>query len=220
MRSEILRTAVLVWFPGVALLAGAVIFSGLTGASMRTLLQDATTVLEAPFYVGALSLLGIILWTAGAAVCLFTASRLRATTSAAWRTFLLVSGIFTSLLLVDDAFLLHDEILPVHAGISGELYGLFYVAAMVAYLVTFRQAIALSNYVLLFVALVLFAISSATDLASSRLSEVIESRLVVLAEDGTKLLGIGTWLAYFVSVAGSALARPGAVHAAGLKRGP
>ena len=110
------------------------------------------------------------------------------------------------MLLVDDAFLLHDEILPRYAGFSGELYGIAYVIAMTVYLVTMRSVLARTNYLLLGAALVLFAFSAAADLASSRLAEMLPSPSVVILEEGSKLIGIATWLAYFVSTGRAALA--------------
>lgn len=206
MGRELRVTLLAVWLPGIVLLAVAYLASVSSDVTMRALTQDATTVLGAPFYVGSVSLVGVILWAATAATCLFVAAIPGG--SHDLRRLLLVSGILTLVLLADDAFLLHDEILPRYAGISGELYGIAYIMAMVVYLVAMRQLLPRTNYLLLGAALVLFAVSAAADLGSSLLATLLPSPIGLLLEDGTKLLAIGGWLAYFVSVGRAALESP------------
>ena len=207
MGRELRMTLLAVWLPGAALLAVAYVASVTSDVTMRELTQDATTVLEAPFYIGSVSLVGVILWAAAAATCLFVAAS-PGGGSSDLRRLLLVSGILTLVLLADDAFLLHDEILPRYAGISGELYGIAYIVAMLVYLVAMRAVIPRTNYLLLGATLALFAVSAAADLGSSVLATLLPSPLGLLLEDGTKLLAIGGWLAYFVSVGRAALQPP------------
>ncbi|HEY7464764.1 MAG TPA: hypothetical protein VH987_10090 [Candidatus Limnocylindria bacterium] len=197
------QVALAVWLPGVALLAITTIVSFASNVTVRELTQDATTVLEAPFYIGSISLLGVILWSAAVAVCLFGAFAPGEPDEL--RRLLLVSGIFTAVLLFDDAFLLHDEILPRYAGISGELYGVAYLVAMVVYLYALWRPIQRTDRAVLFAALALFAVSAAADLGSSVLAEALPSPLGLLLEDGAKLLAIETWLAYFVMVSRAVL---------------
>ncbi|MGH2381895.1 MAG: hypothetical protein ACRDG7_11840 [Candidatus Limnocylindria bacterium] len=204
-RSEIVVTALAIWTPLLVVLGAALLVTSTTEVTVRQLTQDPTTVLDGPFYVGALSNLGNVLWAAAATVCLLTALALRSLIDAGWRRFMFVSGLFTAVLLLDDLFLVHDEILPRYAGISGELYGIAYVVGMLAYLGGFRHRIAQTNWPILLAALVCFGISTVVDLGSSRLSEMAAPSIVILVEDGTKLLGIGTWLAYFVSVSRQAI---------------
>lgn len=193
-------TALAVWGPLIVVLAAALVVTMVTEVSVRQLTQDPTTVLGAPFYIGLLSNLGNVLWASAAAICLLPPLALRSIIASEWTRFLLASGLFTAVLLVDDIMLVHDEILPRYAGISGELYGILYVVAMLGYLVAFRRALMRTNYVLLAAALTCFGVSTLVDLGSSRLSEIIASSIVIFVEDGAKFLGIGTWLAYFVSV--------------------
>lgn len=204
MARELRYTLLAVWIPGFVLVAAAVIVSVTSDINARQLFQDANTVAGVPFYIGSLSMLGVILWAMTAAICLFVAPR-PAEGDPDLRRLLLVSGIFTLVLMADDAFLFHDDILPRYAGISGDLYGVAYVVAMAVYLLALRSVLARTNYLLLGVALVLFGISAVTDVGSSRLHEFVPAAIVEIVEDGTKLVGIGTWLAYFVSVGRAAL---------------
>jgi hypothetical protein len=211
MRRGLGAVALAVWLPGLALLTMATMVSFASNVNLRELTQDPTTVLEAPFYIGSLSMVGVILWSAAVAVCLFGAFAPRIPGDL--RRLLLVSGIFTAVLLADDAFLLHDEILPRYAGISGELYGIAYLAATVVYLVALRRTIQRTDAAVLGAALALFALSAGADIGSSVLAEALPSPLGLLLEDGAKLLAIGTWLAYFVLVSRSALAETPAPRA-------
>lgn len=206
VRSEIILTAIVIWVPLLMVLGAALLLTSTTAVTMRHLTQDPTTVLEGPFYIGALSNLGNVLWTSAATVCLLSALALPSLIDNGWRRYLLVSGVFTVVLLVDDLLLVHDEILPRYAGISGELYGVSYVVGMLAFLVGFRRRIAQTNWPLLAAALACFGVSTVVDLGSSPLGEIMAPSFVILVEDGTKILGIGTWLAYFVSVSRQALA--------------
>lgn len=198
-RLELARTTLGVWLPLLAVVAVVIGLSAATDITPRMLMQDTTTVLDAPFYIGSVSLLGLLLWSAATAVCLFVGLAL--VQEGEWRRLLVWAGLLSALLAFDDAFLFHDEVVPIHAGIPGELVGIAYVVGTLALVVRFRSVIARSNWVLLAVALGLFGVSAAIDVLSSRLSEVVPSGAVTLAEDGPKLLGIGTWLAYFVSAA-------------------
>lgn len=205
--AELRTTAWAVWVPLIVVLVGAVVVTATTKVTMRELTQDPTTVLDAPFYIGYVSNLGNVLWAAVVGVCAFAAITVIGV-GLEWRRFLLWSGVFSAVLLADDLFLLHDEILPRYAGISGELYGISYVVGMAAYLFVFRDRILRTNYPLLLAALVLFGISVVVDLGSKPLANILPTNLVILAEDGSKLLGVGTWLAYFVSVGQRALRSP------------
>jgi hypothetical protein len=203
-RAEFFRMLLAGWLPGLLLIGAAVIISISSDVTLRMLMQDTTTVLLAPFYIGGLSLLGIILWSICVAICLFAA--LATSIDAEWRRFLLAAGVLSAVLLFDDAYLLHDEILPIHLGIPGELFGVLYLVAIVALVIRFRALIATSNYLIFGAALVLFSAAAAIDVASTVLSEMVPSNAVVLGEDGTKLLGIVAWLAYFASAGRQALA--------------
>ncbi len=200
MTAEVRRALVAVWLPAILLVGAAVAFALTSDTTLRTLMQDATTVLEAPFYVGSLSLAGVIGWAAAAGISLFAALIASGARPVPRRSFLLASGILTSVLLVDDAFLVHDEIVPLYIGVSGELVGVVYVLATLVILYTFRGVVRDTNYVLLGASLLLLGVSAAVDIASGSLATMVPTNLIALGEDGTKLVGIWTWTAYLTSV--------------------
>jgi hypothetical protein len=204
-RAEINATFLWVWLPGLLLLGLALWLALTSDITLRLLMQDATTVLGAPFYIGSLSMAGIIGWSLAVGVSIFTAIASTGHAPRPWRSFLLAMGGLTALLLVDDAYLLHDEIVPQYVGISGELVGVAYVILTVVILYRFRDVVRRSNYILLGAALALLGVSAAVDVGSSALANVLAGNAIFLAEDGTKLIGTWTWLAYLASVSLQAL---------------
>lgn len=193
------------WLPVLLLYSFAILLTTTSTVTIRQLAQDLNTVLDVPFYFGFISTTANLLWAVAATVCLFTPLLLSRWVPKPWRDFLLFSGLFTLLLLFDDAFLLHDDILPNYVGVSGEIYGVIYVLLILLYLYRFRRQILRSNYLLLGLALVCFGVSAAVDLAYDPLRDLLPQRLVLGVEDGAKMLGIATWLAYFVHLTSTLL---------------
>ena len=208
IRAEIGATLLWVWLPGLLLLGLALWVALASEITLRLLMQDATTVLGAPFYIGSLSMAGIIGWSLAVGVSIFTAIASTGHAPRPWRSFLLAMGGLTALLLVDDAYLLHDEIVPQYVGVRGELVGIAYVILTVFILYRFRNVVRQSNYILLGAALTLLGVSAAVDVGSSALSDVLAGNAIFLGEDGTKLIGTWTWLAYLASVSRQALRNP------------
>ena len=105
-------------------------------------------------------------------------------------------------LLLDDLFLLHDEVLPDHFYLPQRLVYGFYGAFALGYLIRFAKTIATSDYLLLGFAFVFFGFSMIID--TLPYDEYYFDFIAVgfrgrhLMEDGAKLLGIVSWSAYFV----------------------
>ncbi|HEX2095166.1 MAG TPA: hypothetical protein VHG28_22400 [Longimicrobiaceae bacterium] len=98
-------------------------------------------------------------------------------------------------------FFLHEEVLPNRVGIPEKVVPGVYGSLALLYLFHFRDAILRAEPALLALALGCFAVSV---LADARFA--VATRETLLLEDGAKLLGIATWLAYFTRV-GSAVVR-------------
>jgi cellulose synthase/poly-beta-1,6-N-acetylglucosamine synthase-like glycosyltransferase len=157
------------------------------GTDYGNLTRDPVVVAEVPIWTGFISQIGILLWAAAATVCLFCSTVLTGTPeSSRNRLFFLASGALTLLLGLDDAFLLHEEVFP-RLGVSEHAVYATYVGAVMFYLVAFRSLIMDSEFLLLGIALLGFALSVLSDLIAGPF----------LFEDGVKLLGIVTWLMYF-----------------------
>ncbi len=162
------------------------------GIPIGNLVRDPTAVAGESIYVGFLSQAGIFMWAGAAAVCFLGALVLSSDEPNVneTRRFLLVSGLFSLMLGLDDVFLLHEAFFP-HIGIP-ELavfaaYGIF--AAY--YLVRFHRMIFRAEFLLLGMALGFFAVSVLLDLLDPTFLDPY------FWEDGGKVVGIVAWQAYY-----------------------
>jgi len=207
-RGELRRTPWLVWV-GLGLLlltlAGAWAVTTRSAVSLDDLLRDPSATARLPWYTGAFSIVGVMVWTACAAICLFgyLATRGAAARGAQRRRgrFLLLAGGLTALLALDDALVLHEELVPrllhLHPFV---LFGI-YAGAVLLLVVRFRRVLARSNWLLLGMALACFAVSLAADLLDPRLSHAIGGDRQTLLEDAAKLCGVVLWTGYLVQFA-------------------
>jgi hypothetical protein len=177
----------------LGVLALAVLTSVRTSVPIAIFLRDPSVTLGGDPLTGALSSLGVLVWCVAAGICFFTRAILpRAQGHDAMRPFLFWSGLITSVLLLDDFFLLHDALLPRYLGLSEKVVFLGYGIVTAWYLLRFRRIVLGFGYTVLFVALVCFALSILIDAFASRWP----SPWRILFEDGFKLLGIVSWSAY------------------------
>lgn len=110
--------------------------------------------------------------------------------------FLLYSGSLTTLLTLDDFFLLHDNLMPEYLGISGKLLGVGYGCLILLGTLRHHKSIRNTDYIVLLSALGFFGLSILVDSLQYLVEGVIGSWRVLL-EDGFKLLGIAGWLGYY-----------------------
>jgi len=163
------------------------------------LTRDPADIFNTSFYIGFLSTAAIFLWAATAAVSLFAGLILpNYTVTPGQKAFLLTSGLLTMFLGADDAFLIHDKILP-RIGVPETVTFAVYLLLVLLYMVRFRSLIFKTNYVLLGLSGIFFATSILVDV----LQPGVQS--LYLLEDAAKLAGILCWLAYFLRVAASAV---------------
>jgi hypothetical protein len=173
-----------------------------TRIPIRHLTRDPLAIVGEPFYFGAISNLGNLLWCSTVAVCFFSFALLRKLANCRkirhLQQFLFFSACVTFILLLDDLFLIHEEVFPNYLNISEDLLVFGYGAIFVLYLVKFRKIILKTDFLLLIVALGFFGISVSLDLFIP--GDWLNWERELVLEDGSKLLGIMSWLAYFSRV--------------------
>jgi hypothetical protein len=148
--------------------------------------------MSTPFYLGFFSYIGILFWCAAAVICFYTRAILPETTeNSRLRSFMLYSGLVTSLLMFDDLFLLHELVLPEIFLLPEEVVYLLYLNILLVYAVLFRAEIQKSEYIVLVIAAGMIGASQFVDSIPMPLPE--DSFL----EDAVKLFGIVTWFTYF-----------------------
>lgn len=169
------------------------------GIPFAQLTRDPIAIVRAPLYTGFLSQIGILFWSASAAVCIFSAKVLpRYPGSLEIKRFLFVSGLLTLVLDLDDVFLLHEEFFP-HLGVPQKVIYIGYAGVVFFYLIRFYPIILKTEYVLLGMAFLFFGLSVTLDAFNPQDIDLH------LFEDGAKLVGIVSWLAYFFCTGASAV---------------
>lgn len=173
--------------------------------SIASLTRDPAAIADFPLYFGALSHVGVLMWTMSASICLFSAKLLGLWQGGVESTrFLQAFGWLSFLMGLDDLFLLHERVFPVAFRGSQTAVLISYAIMMTALLGRFRKVIVRNQPLFFAASLFLFSLSILIDLVpfevtNSILSMVFQSKfdgVRYLLEDGLKLLGIFVWLAY------------------------
>jgi hypothetical protein len=163
--------------------------------------HDPLAVAKEPFYVGALSNFGVLVWWTAAITCLVAAVVLRDSHRGVTAP-LGAAGLLAAALTADDLFMVHDVILPDKLGVPEPLTYAVYGAAGLAFAVAFRTFLLNTRWLVLALVVLFFACSIGID---ELVSDTREEQLAGV-EDVFKLFGIVTWAAYWVPIALDALA--------------
>ena len=160
-------------------------------APIEYIMRDPASISGSPVYYGALSNLGVLLWSASAAVCLLGALTVKIL-SDRWdiTAFFTMFGGLSAFLCLDDLFQFHELLLPGNFGVPEEVLFVLYAVTLVSLLVRFRKIIFRTQPLLLAISLLLFALSVITDILP------IPTNLML--EDGAKFIAIFAWFAYFL----------------------
>jgi hypothetical protein len=155
--------------------------------------KDPTQIMGAPFYVGLFSNVGILLWCGSVIICFFARSLMPATEKEkTMRLFLLFSGFVTMLLMLDDLFLLHEEVFPTYFGIPEKGVFVIYSNILLLYAIIFRETILKTEYLLLGFGFFLVGASTFVKRIPMPIPED------TFLEDAVKLFGIICWFTYFL----------------------
>jgi hypothetical protein len=188
---HLLRFVAATWTAVGAVLIAVAVASVVLDRSTGDFTRDAVNVLETSVYVGAVSTLGAIVWAIAATACLLAAVLVRDET----RRVFVWGGILTAMLLVDDAFLLHEAYAQ-ETGNSEKHVLVLHPIAMAVYVVRFRWFLRRHGLLVLPLALTWFGLSAVLDISEPG---------PFLLEDGAKLFGIVTWALFFLWAAGREL---------------
>lgn len=171
--------------------------------NLSYLTRDIAAIAGLPFYAGLASQVGALFWAAGLAICIFSFLLLgrQPQDFKPARRFLLQAAILTAMLLFDDVFQFHEEIAENYLGISEKLIVLSYGVLGMVFLFSNLSEIFSSEYLILGLALLLFGTSiflDAVDLDEIPIiGRFFDDQIQIFAEDGFKLAGVVTWLAFF-----------------------
>lgn len=165
------------------------------GVPFGLLSRDPNNLSGAPFYAGALSNLGVLLWWTAATTALYGAALL-------WRGggdpktvgLLLSTGLLSAMLALDDLYMIHEVVAPRYAGIPNPVVVGFYVACTGVWALVHRQDILGHLPVVLGLAGIFFAVSIGVDEFATGLP------MWFIWEDGSKFAGIIGWVTWTCSI--------------------
>lgn len=145
-------------------------------------------------YYGFVSTLGLMLWALTSAICLFAAVLLlHRGASGAMLRFSISAGVLTGWLGLDDAFLVHETVLP-SFGVPQNAVLAFYVSLAVAYVISNWRLLLSFDFWLLMMGGGALAASVLIDTVFHSLNPAL-----VLLEDGAKFFGVCCWASFHVT---------------------
>lgn len=195
-----------VYLLGAIILALVGLSSIVFDIPIRKLVVDPVQTFNGRFFVGFLSNLTILVWAIGAYVTLFTWRIVKAVKGPQeWQRFFFLAGSFTVVLMLDDFFLIHEQVFPEYFLLS-KVTGLepnekilmaAYALFAVWFFYTARQTIFKTSWSHLAISMALLSVSVLIDRGIGEL--IVPNKAVrIYIEDGAKFLGVVAWSLYFL----------------------
>ena len=195
LKKDSIVTLAYIFIPGIIFLAIAVFLAKTNGVFFETISRDPIQILNGKPYMGILSNIGILFWSATAAILFYSSLISKLKNKPGQETnFLFFSGLLSVLMLVDDLFMMHDVVF--HDEES--FFYLFYGLSVILIFIRYYKLMLDTDYVLLILSFILLGLSAATDEVRA-LGFHIEHPYIV--EDSFKFLGIIAWFSYYTRTA-------------------
>jgi hypothetical protein len=196
----VLIITALTFVPALAIVALGIAAHRLAGVPFSHISDDPMYTMSGHPLTGGQSTAGVLIWWAGAAISIFAAALLRcAGQMRARASFLFWAGVLTAILVIDDQFMIHDDLAQRHLGIPQTLVTVSLGLLALGLLVRFRSVIRTTPWPLLIVAFAFLGSMAFLDFLNDR--DVFGRDAYgsfEYAEDVLKLLGISAWSAYFI----------------------
>lgn len=169
------------------------------------LLRDPSATLDGAWYVGLVSIAGVALWAAAAAICVLCFG---AGPTPGQRSLLLAGAVTSVILGSDDAFLLHEAIKNGIGIPSPVTIGVYAVIAIILFWRAWPYLKTRPDLVVFLVAAGLFAISVVLDAAGE--ADLPTPPYSAVIEDSAKFLGLVSWVTFFAGFGRDLIRRPAA----------
>ena len=182
--------------PSAILYLAILYISNLNNIKLSLVVRDLAQTCGYPIGVGMISNIGILLWGATASICLFTTFSQRAKNDSS--KLLLLGGLFSGLLCIDDFFLLHDRY------IGPDFLNLTYLSISILILVRFRRILKKIGLFNLVISILFLGLSIFFDGVIQQIFNQ-SYELTQLIEEGFKFIGIACWLNFWCKASSYAL---------------
>lgn len=179
------------FIPAILLIAIIIPVNIITKIAVEKFTRDVAVIVKIQPYTGMISNIGMVLWSSAAAICFFAFVYNKQKQNVKFQVFFLFSAIITTVLLLDDLFMLHEMVFPKYLFIPEKITVGVYGISVLIFLYSFRKNLLETYYLPLVLSLIFFALSIGFDFYPWVL------KWHYLLEDGSKFLGIVGWLAYF-----------------------
>lgn len=184
----------IVIIPAVVFYGTALFILRSSGFETMEIIRDTAQITEHSSFLGFLSNIGIWLWISSVAICFFVVLSRKAELGKEHLQLLILSGLLSLLLAVDDFFMIHDRYVNQYI-----CYFVYIVFAGFLLLKHYRTILIIAPMAFLLMGLFLMA-SIGTDTIQRFLP--FEYSNTQIFEEGFKFLGAATWL-YFNYKVGS-----------------
>jgi hypothetical protein len=167
----------------VGITAAVLVIARWKGVSFATFSRDPAAALHGLRYAGYFSNLGVLIWASGASAALIAAVALRPTRHREAADLLLAAGGVTGLMVLDDLFLLHEEVYD--TVVPQAVVIISYAVLTAAFAWRYRRRLR-ADLLLIVGAYGFWGISGIIDVR-------FENEATVVLEDGAKFVGICVW---------------------------
>jgi hypothetical protein len=182
--------------PTAILYLAILYISNFYNIKLSLVVRDLAQTCGYPIGVGMISNIGILLWGAAASICFFT-TFLESVSNESSKL-LLLGGLFSGLLCIDDFFLLHDRY------IGPDFLNLTYLAISIFLLVRFRKLLKKIGLFNLIISILFLGLSVFFDGVVQQIF-IQSNELTQLFEEGFKFIGIACWLNFWCKASSYAL---------------
>ena len=182
--------------PSTILYLAILSVSNFYNIKLSLVVRDLAQTCGYPIGVGMISNIGILFWGAAASICFFTTFLESINRESS--KLLLLGAIFSSLLCIDDLFLLHDRY------IGPDFLNLTYLAISIFLLVRFRRILKIIGLCHLIISILFLGLSVFFDGVIQQIFNQ-NYELTQLIEEGFKFIGIVCWLNFWCKASSNAL---------------
>jgi hypothetical protein len=182
----------IVWLITLLSLLLGIYASTVKDIPLESFTKDPTALMNAPFYLGFFSNVGIMIWSGAAMINFFVAYRIKDNPKEKENfLFILFSAFITLMMTLDDLFQLHEFVFPNYFSISDNAVYLTYMNIFLLYFIYFRKRLLASEFAILGLAFFFLGLSTIIDVLPLPIPKD------TFLEDAIKLFGIVTWFIYY-----------------------
>jgi len=190
---KVLSVLLFATLPGALFYTIAFNFMYENGYETMEIIRDFAQQMEVSSFLGFLSSIGTWLWVSSTAIAFFGALTINNSSIKGQKTILILLGIFSIMLAIDDFFMIHDRYID-----QNICYGLYAFLALILFIQYLNIIVEINGFAF-FLAGTLLALSILTDIIQDILPFKYED--IQIVEEGLKFTGASTWLYFVASVA-------------------